>query len=390
MGSRQVAENCDATRLVRLVVGAAWVSAAAWAADPVPQDWPLFRGNPALDGVARCSLPDKPVLLWTHECKVQTQSAPVVGDGRVYIGTDDGRLLALDLRTGAKAWEYKGGEAFGAPPGYSEGRVFIGDRLGTVHAVDGASGAKLWTFAAEQEILASPNFGGSYVLIGSYDYSLYCLDAATGQKVWQVETDAQVHCTACVAARLTAVAGCDGVLRLIDWATGKQAASVELGDNIAASPAFDGERFYLATFAGAMLCVQPGLEEPVVWRKTESDGDAIFASAAVSGGAVVFAGRDKVVRCLDAATGKQRWRFRTRGEVDSSPVIVGDRVVFGSQDGQAYIVELRTGRKRWGFVAGAPINAAPAVASGRLVLAAEDGAVYCFGPRKAEEAGGTR
>ena len=389
MVSNQLAEDKVVMGVARLLLGVALVS-AVWGAESGSRDWPLFRGSPTLDGVAHSSLPDKPDLLWTYECEEQTQSTPVIADGRVFIGTDKGRLVAIGLADGTKAWEYEGKEEFGAPPAYSAGRVFIGDRRGKVHAVSAVSGEKLWTFEAEQEILASPNFAGQYVLIGSYDYSLYCLKAATGEKVWQVETDAQVHCTACVANRLTAVAGCDGVLRLIDWSTGKQSASVELGDNIAASPAFDGERFYLATFAGAMLCVQPGLEEPVVWRQEERDGDAIFASAAVSGGAVVFAGRDKVVRCLDASTGKQRWRFRTRGEVDSSPVIVGDRVVFGSQDGQAYVLALQTGRKRWGFVAGAPISAAPAVASGRLVLAAEDGAVYCFGPRDAEEAGGKR
>jgi outer membrane protein assembly factor BamB len=51
-------------------------------------------------------------------------------------------------------------------------------------------------------------------------------------------------------------------------------------------------------------------------------------------GRVVLGGRDKLVHCLDAATGASQWSFATRARVDSSPGVAGGRVDVGSSDGQ--------------------------------------------------------
>ena len=136
----------------------------------------------------------------------------------------------------------------------------------------------------------------------------------------------------------------------------------------------------MATYDGRMICVDPVIEQ-VVWNVEPEGGFPFYASPAVAGERVIFAGRDGVVRGLNKADGREVWRFPTKGKVDSSPVIVGDRVFFGSSDGSLYAVALSDGRKRWSFAAGAAIVASPAVGEGRLVIGARDGAVYCFGVR---------
>ena len=91
------------------------------------------------------------------------------------------------------------------------------------------------------------------------------------------------------------------------------------------------------------------------------------------------------MQSLRRSDGRERWRFRTRDQIDSSPVVVANRVFFGSTDGTLYAVGLRDGRERWRFAAGSPITASPAVANQRLVIGTEDGAIYCFGKRASEE-----
>ena len=71
---------------------------------------------------------------------------------------------------------------------------------------------------------------------------------------------------------------------------------------------------------------------------------------------MILGGRDKLVRAIDLATGKERWRFATRARVDSSPAIAGNRVVVGSGDGKLYVLDAHDGRKIWEFDAGARLH----------------------------------
>ena len=93
----------------------------------------------------------------------------------------------------------------------------------------------------------------------------------------------------------------------------------------------------------------------------------------------VLGGRDKLVYCLNASTGKPMWTFATRARVDSSPAVAGGRVYIGSNDGRLYVLDLGTGANVWEFEAGAPLSSSPAIANGRVVIGAQDGRVYCFG-----------
>src|ERR1043166_5592066 len=98
------------------------LSAAAARAD----SWPMFRGGPALLGVASGRLPDKPAQLWSFKTGRPIKSSPAIEGGRVFIGSDDGNLYALDFATGKKLWEFKTGDAVESSPLVLGGKVFIG------------------------------------------------------------------------------------------------------------------------------------------------------------------------------------------------------------------------------------------------------------------------
>jgi outer membrane protein assembly factor BamB len=57
-----------------------------------------------------------------------------VAGGRVYVGSNDGRLYVLDLRDGKKLWEFEAGGALSASPAIAAGRLVIGSQDGQVFA----------------------------------------------------------------------------------------------------------------------------------------------------------------------------------------------------------------------------------------------------------------
>ena len=57
------------------------------------------------------------------------------------------------------------------------------------------------------------------------------------------------------------------------------------------------------------------------------------------------------IRCLDARTGKDVWRFIAGGRIDSSPTVHEGMVLFGSRDGCVYCLRASDGELVWRFLA---------------------------------------
>ena len=99
-----------------------WLSCpAAWSAD-----WPMFRGQPALTGIAPGHLPEKPALLWTFKTAGPVKSSPAIVGDCVFIGSDDHNLYALDFTTGKKLWAFTNSDAIESSPLVLDGKVFVG------------------------------------------------------------------------------------------------------------------------------------------------------------------------------------------------------------------------------------------------------------------------
>src|SRR5579863_5101825 len=73
-------------------------------------EWPQFRGNPQLTGVAEGVVPAELKLLWTYEAGDSIESSAAISGGVVYVGAQTADLLAIDLGTGKLRWKYKAQE----------------------------------------------------------------------------------------------------------------------------------------------------------------------------------------------------------------------------------------------------------------------------------------
>ncbi len=351
-----------------------------------PADWPMFRGNPQLTGVAEGTLPAKLTVLWTYDAggpnEAIESSAAIVGN-RVYVGSSGGALHALALDSGKPAWKFTPANAgVKSSPTVAAGTVYFGDDSGVFHAVDADTGTERWTYQTDSEIVSSASVAGDRVLFGSYDESLYCLSRDDGKLLWRFKTQGYVHCTPAVAEGKTFISGCDGQLRVLDITDGKEIAAIDMESQTGASPAVRGDWLYVGHFGNQVLGIQWKKRE-IAWRYENADRPfPFYSSPALANQRVILGSRDKIVHALDAATGIEQWAFPTKGRVDSSPVVVADRVYVGSHDGNVYGLALATGEELWRFATGAPVSASPAVAAGRLVIGNEDGKLFCFGEKR--------
>ncbi|MGO8931667.1 MAG: PQQ-binding-like beta-propeller repeat protein [Limisphaerales bacterium] len=386
-----------------------WRANAAAAGD----DWPMFRGGPALVGVAAGSLPERVELLWTFKTRGPVKSSAAIVRDHVFIGSDDGNVYALGLADGKQVWAFKTGGDVESSPLVMEGRVFLGSSDGFLYALEAATGKLAWKYETGDKILGAPNWvrlgaesGAGVapaapsilpaaensrgrrpddsrdtrpfsVLVGSYDFKLHCVDAGTGRSNWVYETGNYINGSPAVDNGQAIFGGCDGLLHVISLAEHKQVKEIEAGAYIAGSAAMADGRAYFGQYENEFLCVdlQAGKK---AWTFHDRDFP-FFSSPAVTKELVVFGGRDKLLHCVKREDGQSVWSFATRGKVDSSPVVCGNKVIVGSDDGRLYLVSLDKGKELWSYEIGQAIESSPAVARAKVVIGADDGNVYCFG-----------
>ena len=369
-------ELTESRALVALFRGGIMLMMCCLGASARAAGWPVFRGNPALTGVAAGSLPSKPALLWTFKTGGPVKSSAVIGGGKVFIGSNDGQVHALELGAGREVWAFKAGSAVQAPPLLANNAIF--------YAMNASNGQLLCKYATYGKILASANAapsgdGPPRILVGSYDFKLYCFNATTGAVIWTFETGNYINGSCAVAGGQAVFGGCDALVHVVDVATGVKSKEIDAGAYIAASAALAGGRAYFGHYENEFLCVDIN-QGKVLWRYKDLDFP-YMAAAAVTEDRVVFGGHDKALHCVDRAEGKGLWKFPTGGKIESSPVVAGGQVVFGSDDGTVYMVSLKDGKQLWSYEIGQAVGSSPAVADEKIVIGSDDGGVYCFGQK---------
>jgi outer membrane protein assembly factor BamB len=368
--------------------------AVGLAATAAAQDWPVARGNAPMTGNSPTKLNFPLELVWTFAAGDKTKREGVIAEsvvqgGRVYVGSQSGRFFCLDLVSGKELWKVEKKGAFEGNAGFAGDLVIAGCVDGFVYAWNKTDGKEAWKFETDGEVHAGVNIwtgpdGKLRALVGSYDNKLYCLDAATGAKLWEYETANYVNGAAAIFDGKTAFGGCDGTLYILDMEKGTEVKKIEIGAYIGNNIAVDKGVAYITHYGNKVVAYALS-DGAKLWEYGDRDFP-YYAAAAVTDGWVVAAGRDKRVRGLERQKGEEKWVFRTRGDVDSSPLIcAASTVLFGSNDGFFYAANLSTGEETWRYEVGAPVKTAPAVAGDFVLIGADDGNIYCFKNGKAAE-----
>ncbi|MEZ5359022.1 MAG: PQQ-binding-like beta-propeller repeat protein [Candidatus Zixiibacteriota bacterium] len=136
-----------------------------------------FAGGGGLVGAVNAS---DGGLVWKQELKRDIVSEMTLGT-YLYLGLDDGAVLALDVRTGREVWETQLECEVHGQFSEANGLLYFGGTDTKVYALSVNTGEIVWSFATAGIVTAPPITFGNSVIVGSYDRHLYSLDRETGQ-----------------------------------------------------------------------------------------------------------------------------------------------------------------------------------------------------------------
>ena len=368
--------------------------------DVVPQ----FRLTPAHRGVSPTGalLAADILPAWQSEALgigdySASKSSPAVDVDRVYIGVDDGRLVALDREDGHPLWaflthrydiekETPGRLHYGihGTPAFDEERVYVGDYSGYLYAVDKTDGTLVWEVRLGGAIGASPCLSGGLVYIAvefpDLTGSVFVVRAADGTIVWTTPSlGGHPHASVSIDERrdLMFVGTNDGILYCFDIANRQLKWTYTTQGEIKSTAAVGDDTLYITSWDKRLHAV--AIEDGAV-RFTVETLDVSMSSPAIYDNRVYFGSHDTGLYAADAVTGEVLWRFDTNGPILSSPTIVQESgiVVVGSRDRKLYLVHAVTGDLIAEHVLSAGVSSVPVVVEKALFVNDDRGKLTCF------------
>ncbi len=300
---------------------------------------------------------------WTVRGGNLIEFPPVVAYGRLFVGTNPGRFLAIDAETGKIVWRKRFRRCIAASPTVADGVVYQPlmdpspcgnpdrDAPGFMVALDADTGRELWRFEAGV-VESSPLLVDGVLFFGSWDGKVYALDVATQRLRWSFETGDEVKAAAAYANGTVVIGSYDGKVYGLDAETGEERWSTKAqagfggAGNFYATAALAYGRVFVGNTDGKVYAF--GLETGnLLWSRTT--GGFVYSSAAVWEQTVYVGSYDGNLYALDAATGDVRWTFAAGGRISGAATVIDGVVYVATLEGTTFGLDARTGAQLWSF-----------------------------------------
>lgn len=339
----------------------------------------------------------------------QIASTPAVADGAVYFIGYDGLIYSIDAATGKQKWifstdferRFQANRLHGYPPGFQTipdswdlysssptvagGKVYVGTGDGGVYALDAATGKMAWKFSTGDVVHASPAVVNGVVYIGSWDSYFYALDADSGQEKWRFHAteDPFTHnqqgfqSSAAVVDGMIYVGCRDGKLYALDAATGHKKWEYSNSKGwINGTPAVRDGAIYVGTSDGYRFFALDAKTGRLRWD-FDAKG-AVFSSGALAGDTVYFGSSNGKLYVLNTKTGALAWEYRTEAaKADVMKILNADGGLNNEAAYAAYFHDYQDMILNFYrvFSVGS-IWSSPVVADGVVYFTATDGNLY--------------
>ena len=329
-----------------------------------PDTWTIFSHDLRHTGNTTSGAPLDDSVLWSNLTggPGEIYSSPIVGEGKVFVGTRSSYLYCFDEDTGERLWSrYFNKVTWGMCGSVTvvNGNVYIGAEDNNMYCLDPETGGTIWSYTTGGAIWSCAAVLAGKVYVGSADRYVYCLDEGTGDLIWKFET---AHST-----------------------YGYQDYGVS------SSPAIANGKLFIGACDGKCYCLP--LEDPngdglinnseIHWKF--DTGCYIYASPTVMNGKVYIgtgsyskmAGAPEIYKifCIDENNGNKIWDYRTESHIMGTPSIGYEKLYIGSMDGKLYCLPLldpnsdgniSEGEVIWKFDTGNEIWGSAAIAAGQV------------------------
>ncbi|NKE06207.1 carboxypeptidase regulatory-like domain-containing protein [Mesobacillus selenatarsenatis] len=353
------------------------------------KDWSMANGNNQRNAVSSNAI-DLAALeeSWEYNTSGKGKilfSTPAAANNKIVLVTDSGYVVALDAFTGKEQWSVRIGSTNRSSPTIDGDTVYLsGGEDGKIYALDLKSGSIIWTtVVGAMAVYESPLLVDGTLFVSSdlsEDAKVTALNAENGEKKWSVNLGAPTYFGPSAGDGMLFIGSYDNQkLRALRIEDGTEVWSKTLvNEGIASKPVLDGGTLYVAgtnfnTEGGTLYALDSKTGEEK-WKAggigdTQAGSPIVYENLVVIGSAV-----QPVLRAFDAKTGQVLWNNRSVGTtLNSGSVSANGLLFFAGTSGNLSVIDVYTGERLKDFSLPVYSTSGIPILSGQVIVPFQTG-----------------
>lgn len=294
---------------------------------------------------------------------------PAVAYDKVFSASRDGDVLAVDKLTGNKIWQVdlsdvndernfwdnRNSALIAGGPSAGMNKVFLGSENGDVFALDAETGALAWQVKVKGEVITPPVFDSGVLVVNTASGILKALDASSGEELWKVEQDVPALTLRGISSPVIASGGVlvgtgKGELGVYILDKGQAGWTTEVGEatgstelqrviDVDAAPVVFGDKVYAISARGNLVAIELKSGR-ILWKRQYSS----YRQIAVYRNNIFITNTRGHVYALNRLNGIERWsNVELNNRSVTGPAVVGQYVVVGDYEGYLHWINQETG-----------------------------------------------
>lgn len=346
-----------------------------------------------------------PEVLWEESVGNGSESyfsrlKPIAAYNNVYSASRAGDVIAFDDKTGKTLWQIdlsdiskersfwdsRSPALLAGGPIAGSDKIFIGSENGKVYALDAQTGVLVWEASIKGEVISAPAVNSGVVVVNSASGVMKAFNAESGEEIWQVEQDVPALTLRGISSPVIASGGvlvgtAKGGIDVYLLDKGQQGWSTEIGEatgstelerviDVDSLPVVFGDKIYAVSSRGNLAAIELKSGR-ILWKRQYSS----YRQIAIYRNTIFLTNLRGHVYAIDRVNGIERWSNLTLANRNvTGPALIDDYIVVGDFEGYLHWLNLETGEiVARHEVDGSGIHSTPTVVNNILYTQSRDG-----------------
>ncbi len=295
---------------------------------------------------------------------------PTVAYNKVYSASRMGDVVAFDKETGKEVWtadlsdinnersfwDSRVSALVAGGPIAGQNKVFLGTENGDVFALDAETGELVWQAKIKGEVITAPAIDSGILVVNSASGILKAFDVNTGDELWKAEQDVPALTlrgisTPVIASGGVVVGSGKGEVSVYILNNGLQGWTTEVGEatgstelqrviDVDSAPVIFGDKIYAISARGNLVAIELKSGR-TLWKRQYSS----YRQIAVHRNDIFITNTSGHVYALNRNNGIEHWsnlELTNRGV--TGPVVVDKYIVVGDFEGYLHWFDQETGK----------------------------------------------
>jgi outer membrane protein assembly factor BamB len=254
-------------------------------------------------------------VVWKADIPSPVASPPYLAENRIYVSDIDATLFCIGLE-GKMLYRLTFESKITSGIGAKDGRVYIGTEKGRLYCIHSESGENLWHYQTEGSVRSNPVFWQDKILFGCDDQQIYIL-SQSGDLAGKLDVGGRMGRTLAVDENLLYLGTDNRYLQCVNLKRRKVKWKIRSGGATYLPPVVAGKRIFFLCWNCVLYCLNKKNGTILWWNSVPSRS---YYRVEVIETKVVVSSFSPELVSFDLKTGEGKGSFDAPHEIKSNPV----------------------------------------------------------------------